>query len=57
MSRFRQKVIQLVIVERKSVYEAAIRCGCSADKVKRVLKKWRVLSRLSQQELSVSEQE
>ena len=45
MGRFRQKVIQLAVVERKSVYETAIACGCSAEKVKRVLKKWRVLSK------------
>lgn len=45
MGRFRQKVIQLAIVERKSIYETAIACGCSAEKVKRVLKKWRAMSK------------
>lgn len=47
MSRFRQKVIRLVIFEKKSVYETAILCGCNAEKVKRVIKKWKMLSRLS----------
>ncbi|MFY0545091.1 sigma-70 family RNA polymerase sigma factor [Brevibacillus sp. H7] len=50
MSRFRQKVIRLVIFEKKSVYETAILCGCNAEKVKRVLKKWKMLSRLREQE-------
>ncbi|WNC16876.1 sigma-70 family RNA polymerase sigma factor [Brevibacillus brevis] len=45
MGRFRQKVIRLVIVEKKSIYETAIACGCTAEKVKRVLKKWKALSR------------
>ncbi|MEJ8548014.1 sigma-70 family RNA polymerase sigma factor [Brevibacillus borstelensis] len=45
MSRFRQKVIRLVVYEKKSVYETAIACGCTVDKVKRVLKKWKAVSR------------
>ncbi|QQE73082.1 sigma-70 family RNA polymerase sigma factor [Brevibacillus composti] len=45
MSRFRQKVIRLVIIEKKSIYETAIACGCTAEKVRRVLKKWRYASR------------
>lgn len=45
LGRFRQKVIQLAIVEKKSIYETAIACGCTAEKVKRVIKKWKVLSR------------
>lgn len=45
MGRFRQKVIRLVYVENKSVYETAIACGCSAEKVKRVMKKWKAISR------------
>lgn len=45
MGRFRQKVIRLVYVENKSIYETAIACGCTAEKVKRVLKKWKALSR------------
>jgi len=45
MGRFRQKVIQLAIVEKKSIYETAIACGCTAEKVKRVIKKWKALSR------------
>jgi len=49
MSRFRQKVIQMVIYEKKSVYETAMRCGCTADKVKRVLKKWKMISKMSHQ--------
>ncbi|MGZ0052885.1 sigma-70 family RNA polymerase sigma factor [Brevibacillus gelatini] len=49
MGRFRQKVIRLAIFERKSIYETAIACGCSAEKVKRVLKKWRTLTRSEQQ--------
>ncbi|MED1853186.1 sigma-70 family RNA polymerase sigma factor [Brevibacillus borstelensis] len=47
MSRFRQKVIRLVIYEKKSIYETAIACGCTAEKVKRVLKKWKAASRSS----------
>jgi len=39
MGRFRQKVIRLVVLENKSIYETAIACGCSADKVRRVMKK------------------
>ncbi|QRG69569.1 sigma-70 family RNA polymerase sigma factor [Brevibacillus choshinensis] len=45
MGSFRQKVIRLVYVEKKSIYETAIACGCSAEKVKRVMKKWKALSR------------
>ncbi|CAM3443729.1 MULTISPECIES: sigma-70 family RNA polymerase sigma factor [Brevibacillus] len=45
MGRFRKKVIQLAIVEKKSIYETAIACGCTAEKVKRVIKKWKTLSR------------
>jgi hypothetical protein len=45
MSRFRQKVIRLVIYEKKSIYETAIACGCTAEKVKRVIKKWKMLSK------------
>ncbi|EST56391.1 hypothetical protein T458_03540 [Brevibacillus panacihumi W25] len=45
MGRFRQKVIQLAIVEKKSIYETAIACGCTAEKVKRVIKKWKALTR------------
>jgi DNA-directed RNA polymerase specialized sigma24 family protein len=45
MSKFRQKVIRLVIYERKSIYETAIACGCTAEKVKRVIKKWKALQR------------
>lgn len=45
MGRFRKKVIQLAIVEKKSIYETAIACGCTAEKVKRVIKKWKALSR------------
>ncbi|GED72818.1 hypothetical protein BRE01_65200 [Brevibacillus reuszeri] len=45
MGRFRQKVIRLVIFENKSIYETAIACGCSAEKVKRVIKKWKALSK------------
>jgi len=45
MGRFRQKVIQLAIVEKKSIYETAIACGCTAEKVQRVIKKWKALSR------------
>lgn len=44
LGRFRQKVIQLAIVEKKSIYETAIACGCTAEKVKRVIKKWKALS-------------
>lgn len=47
MGRFRQKVIRLVILENKSIYETAIACGCSAEKVKRVIKKWKALSKYS----------
>ncbi|WGV62120.1 sigma-70 family RNA polymerase sigma factor [Brevibacillus brevis] len=47
MGRFRQKVIRLAIFEKKSVYETAIACGCSAEKVKRVMKKWKVLTKES----------
>ncbi|EJL47202.1 hypothetical protein BAG01nite_21080 [Brevibacillus agri] len=49
MGRFRQKVIRLAIFEKKSIYETAIACGCSAEKVKRVLKKWKVLTRSERQ--------
>lgn len=45
MGRFRQKVIRLAIFENKSVYETAIACGCSAEKVKRVMKKWKALTK------------
>lgn len=45
MGRFRQKVIRLVYVENKSIYETAIACGCTAEKVKRVMKKWKAISR------------
>jgi len=45
MGRFRQKVIRLVVLENKSIYETAIACGCSADKVRRVMKKWKALSK------------
>lgn len=45
MGRFRQKVIRLVYVEKKSIYETAIACGCTAEKVKRVLKKWKFVTR------------
>ncbi|MDR7318792.1 sigma-70 family RNA polymerase sigma factor [Brevibacillus nitrificans] len=45
MGSFRQKVIRCVYVEKKSVYETAIACGCTAEKVKRVMKKWKALSR------------
>ncbi|MBY0088365.1 sigma-70 family RNA polymerase sigma factor [Brevibacillus sp. M2.1A] len=47
MGRFRQKVIRLAIFENKSVYETAIACGCSAEKVKRVMKKWKALTKES----------
>jgi len=45
LGRFRQKVIRLVYVEKKSIYETAIACGCTAEKVKRVMKKWKLVSR------------
>jgi hypothetical protein len=45
MSRFRQKVIRMVIFEKKSIYETAIACGCTAEKVRRVIKKWKMLSK------------
>ena len=45
MSKFRQKVIRLVIYEKESIYETAIACGCTAEKVKRVIKKWKALKR------------
>jgi DNA-directed RNA polymerase specialized sigma24 family protein len=44
MSRFRQKVIRLVIFEKKSIRETAIACGCTEKKVKRVIEKWKMLS-------------
>ncbi|WP_400164078.1 sigma-70 family RNA polymerase sigma factor [Brevibacillus sp. TJ4] len=47
LGKFRKKVVQLAIIERKSIYETAIACGCTAEKVKRVLKKWRALSKAS----------
>ncbi|WP_429844972.1 sigma-70 family RNA polymerase sigma factor [Brevibacillus sp. FIR094] len=45
MGRFRQKVIRLAIFENKSIYETAIACGCTAEKVKRVMKKWKALTK------------
>lgn len=51
LNRFRQKVIRMVIMEKKSVYETAIACGCTAEKVKRVLKKWRLLSKHTDKEV------
>jgi hypothetical protein len=45
MSRFRQKVIRMVIFEKKSIYETAIACGCTEEKVRRVIKKWKMLSK------------
>ncbi|GAA4706223.1 sigma-70 family RNA polymerase sigma factor [Brevibacillus fulvus] len=48
LGRFRQKVIRLCIYENKSIYETAIACGCSADKVKRVIKKWKMIRREEQ---------
>jgi hypothetical protein len=47
LGKFRKKVVRLAIIERKSIYETAIACGCTAEKVKRVLKKWRAMSKES----------
>lgn len=47
--KFRQKVIRLCVIEKKSIYEAAIACGCSAEKVKRVLKKWKMVQKQEKQ--------
>lgn len=57
MGRFRQKVIRLAIMEKKSIYETAIACGCSAEKVKRVLKRWKALSRLETKALPTQNEE
>ncbi|MFD2369711.1 sigma-70 family RNA polymerase sigma factor [Brevibacillus sp. GCM10020057] len=56
MGRFRQKVIRLVYVEKKSIYETAIACGCTAEKVKRVMKKWKLVTRNEAAALSPDEQ-
>jgi DNA-directed RNA polymerase specialized sigma24 family protein len=57
MGRFRQKVIRLAIMEKKSIYETAIACGCSAEKVKRVMKRWKALSRLETKALPTQSEE
>ncbi|MGN7468608.1 sigma-70 family RNA polymerase sigma factor [Brevibacillus sp. SAFN-007a] len=57
MGRFRQKVIRLAIYEKKSIYETAIACGCSAEKVKRVLKKWKTLTRSERRWTAIREKE
>jgi hypothetical protein len=45
LGSFRQKVIRLCVFEKKSIYQAAVACGCTPEKIKRVLKKWKMMQK------------
>jgi hypothetical protein len=55
LGRFRQKVIRLCIIEKKSIYQAAVACGCTPEKIKRVLKKWKMAQKQEKNALAAHE--